>query len=218
MGLRQAWREAKLAAAIERGRRLMREEKDEEYLAFVLQAGRRFPQSAEIQWMVASAMRGVGERSDEEVAAQAAKTAAIGVQDPTIQVRVGYLLIDADDVEAARLCAARAEELAGEDFVLSADLEGLKGRIEAHDGDFAAAEEKFRSVLSREPQWPSNWTQLARFLWARGRNEEALALLAESLSRFRGANDESQRRHGKIEMLERLQSEIARDTRTEPDV
>ena len=214
MGLRKAWQDAKLAAAIRRARRLMRGDSDEEYVAFVLEAGRRFPQSAEIQWMVASVMSRVGGRSDEEVAAQAAKTAALGAHDPTIQVRVGFILIDVDDVEAARRCAARAEELAGEDSVLSADLERLRGHIDARDGDFAAAEEKFRSVLSREPQWSANWRALARFLWARGRNEEALSVLAESLIRFREDDDNSPGRRKDIEILEWLQSEIAADTRT----
>lgn len=206
MGLRRGWQEAKLLAAIQRGRKLIREERDDEFRSFCRGAARRFPQSAEIQYMLALTF--VGERPDEEVAAQAVKAAEIGARDPAIQVRAGFLLMNSRDVEAARVCAARAEESADEDFVLSADLEGLKGRIAARDGDFAAAEEKFRSVLHREPQWSSHWVQLARFLWARGRDEEALTVVAESLSRFRDDGDGSRNRPRDIKDLERLQSEI----------
>jgi tetratricopeptide (TPR) repeat protein len=181
------------AAALKRGRRLLQGDSDEEYVAFVQEAGRRFPRSAEIQWMVTGVMV-FEEQPDEEVAAQAAKTAALGADDPTIQVWAGFHLIDTEDgVEPARLCATRAEELAGKDFVLSADLERLKGRIDARDGNFAAAEEKFRSALIREAEWSASWTTLARFLWARGRSEEALSVLAEALSRFREDDDGSRR-------------------------
>jgi len=180
---------------------------DHEFVDFCQEAARRFPRSAEIQYMLAlSFLR--DERPEEDVAAQAAKAAEIGARDADIQVRAGYLLMNTRNVEAARLCAARAEESGEEDFVLSADLEGLKGRIAARDGDFAGAEEKFRSVLRREPQWSGNWAQLARFLWARGRDEEALTVLAESLSRFRDSGEGSRIRPKDIKELERLQREI----------
>ena len=194
----------------------MRDGRDEEFIAFSQGAARRYPESAEIQYMLAVAMRLTGERSDKEVATQAAKAATIGARDPNMQVRAGYQLIDANDVEAARGCVARAEESADEHFVLAVDLDGLRGRIAARDGEFAEAEELFRSVLRREPQWPGNWTQLVRFLWARGRNEEALTVIAESLSHLKDEDDESRGQRKDIENAERLQSEIAGDTRPEP--
>lgn len=214
-GLRQGWRQAKLAAAIERARKLIRQGRSEEFVAFSQDAACRFPESAEIQLMFARGLR-YGEGSDEEVATQAAKAAMIGARAPNIQVQAGYLLVDADDIEAARGCVVRAKESADEHFVLAVDLDGLKGRIAARDGEFAKAEELFRSVLRREPQWPGNWNQLARFLWARDRNDEALTVLAESLSRLRDADDESRGRREDIEIAEQLQSEIASETPTEP--
>lgn len=194
----------------------MREDRDEEFVAFSRDAARRYPRSAEIQYMLAVAMRLTGERSDGEIAAQAAKAATIGARDPNMQVRAGYQLIDANDVEGARQCVSRAEESADGHFALAVDMDGLRGRIAARDGEFAEAEELFRSVLRREPQWPGNWTQLARFLWARGRNEEALTVVAESLTQLRGGAGKSRGRQRDIENAERLQNEIASDTATEP--
>jgi tetratricopeptide (TPR) repeat protein len=182
--LRQGWHYGSLAAAIRRCRKLIRERRIEEFVAFSQRAPPRFPDSAEIQLMLARALRQL-ERPDEEIAAQAAKAAAVGARDANIQVQAGYILIDARDVDAARVCVARAEESADEHFVFAVDLDGLKGRIAARDGEFAEAEELLRSVLRREPQWSSNWAQLARFLWSRGSYEEALAVLAESLNWLR---------------------------------
>lgn len=212
---RQAWRHGQRAAAIERARKLIREDRSEDFIAFSRDAARRFPESAELQLMFARGLRH-SEWPDEEVAAQAEKAVTIGARDPDIQVQAGYVLIDSDDVEAARACVARAEESAGEHFNLAVDLDGLKGRIAARDGEFAKAEELFRSVLSREPQWPLNWNQLARFLWARGRNEEALTVIAESLSRLRDEDGRSRGRRKDIESAERPQREIARRTPTDP--
>jgi tetratricopeptide (TPR) repeat protein len=213
--LRDGWRQGMLEGAIQYGRKLLREDKDEEFLAFCQKAAGRFPRSAEIHYMLSTALR-IDERSDEEVAAQAAKAAAIGARDPNMQVRAGYRLIDADDVEAARMCVARAEESADGHFGLAVDLDGLKGRIAAREGDFVEAEELFRSVLRREPQWPGNCNQLARFLWARGRNEEALTVLAELLSRLREERDNSPGRRKDVEGAERLQGQIASETHAEP--
>ncbi len=165
--------------------------------------------------MLARALRQL-ERPDEEIATQAAKAATVGARGANIQVQAGYILIDARDVEAARVCVARAEESADDRFVFAVELDGLKGRIAARDGEFAKAEEMFRSVLRREPQWSSNWIQLARFLWARGRNEEALTVLAESLNWLREKDRGQHTKADDFDSLERLQSEIAGDSRTEP--
>jgi tetratricopeptide (TPR) repeat protein len=213
--VREGLRRGRLEGAILRGRKLVREGRDEELLAFSLDAGSRYPQNGEIQYWVATAMGRSGEWSDEEVAAQMTKAAVVGARDPNVQVMAGNRLMDLNDVEEARACVARAEEAGDEPFALVVDLDGLKGRIEARDGDFAEAEELFRSVLDREPQWAASWIRLARFLWARGRNEEALTVIAESLGHFRD-DDESRRRRENLETLERLQGRIADDTFTKP--
>ncbi|MBS1860986.1 MAG: tetratricopeptide repeat protein [Actinobacteria bacterium] len=159
-------------------------------------------------------MNRAGGWPDEEVAAQMTKAATVGARDPNVQVMAGNRLIDLDHVGAARECVARAQEAAFEGFPLEVDFDGLRGRIAAREGDFAEAEELFRSALTREPQWSTNWTRLARFLWARGRNEEALTVVAEALGRFLEDDDGSAGRRADVETLEHLQGRIAGDPRT----
>jgi tetratricopeptide (TPR) repeat protein len=215
MGLRQfwreAWREGTRSAAVERARRLIGAEDDEEFINFARGAAERFPESAELQLMFARALRRE-ERPDAEVAAQAEKAATIGARNPNIQVQAGYILIDVRDVDAARRCVARAEEAGDEPFALMVDLDGLRGRIASREGEFDLAEELFRSVVRREPQWPTNWSQLARFLWARGRHEDALTVMAELLARLRDEVEEKGDRRIDIENAERLQGEIASES------
>lgn len=138
----------------------------------------------------------------DDVVAEATKAAELGPGDPVIQVQAGHKLLNSDDLEGARRCAARASELIGDDFILLADLEDLIGRVAARDGDYAFAEEKLRSALQREPEWSSHWLHLARFLWARGRDEDALTVIDESLPLFEDRDRD---------LLERLRSEIAAD-------
>ncbi len=214
--LRQGWRQATLAASLQLTRQLIREDKDEQLASYSEKAARRFPESAELQLMYARGLRR-SERPDVVVAVQAEKAAAIGARDPNIQVQAGYILIDSGDLEGARTCVARAEESADGEFAFIVDLDGLRGRIAARDGEFELAEELFRSVVSREPQWPNNWSQLARFLWARRRTEEALTVMAESLSRLRSESEESPGRRQGIENAERLQAEIASELSAESD-
>jgi uncharacterized protein HemY len=137
----------------------------------------------------------------DDVAAEAAKAAELGSDDPVVQVQAGHKLLNSDDLDGARKCAARASELVDDDFILLADLEGLIGCVAARDGEYAFAEEKLRSALAREPEWSSHWLSLARFLWARGRDEDAIAVIGESLPQVREGTG---RDH-----LERLRSEIA---------
>jgi tetratricopeptide (TPR) repeat protein len=185
-----------LHATIERGRTLLME-RDETALEYIEDAARRFPDSAEIRLLLASALL---TSRPEDVRAQAATAAELGAEDPVIQVRAGDLLLSEGDLEAARVCATRAQETVDGEFILMADLEGLIGRIAARDGDYAVAEEKLRSALRREPEWPSHPIHLARFLWARERNEDALTVIDESLDRVRDKDH-----------LERLRGEIASD-------
>lgn len=195
MRLRGRKQERELTATIERGWKLIRQSKDQEALEFLEEAVHRFPTSAEIRMMLATVYR---EFPPLEVAAQLVKAADLGSDDPVIQVRAGHMLWSEGDLEGARTCATRARELVDDEFILLADLEGLIGRIAARDGDYTLAEEKLRSALQREPEWPSHPIHLARFLWARARNEDALAVIDESLDRVRDKD-----------LLERLRSEIA---------
>lgn len=195
MRLRGGKRKRELEAAIERGRKL-RTNGDREAVEFLEVAARRFPESPEFPLLLATLYL---ESQPGDVAAQVAKAAQLGSGDPAVQVRAGHMFLNGGDVEAARTCAIRAKELAGDDFVLLAGLESLFGRIAARDGNYVLAEEKLRSALQREPEGPTHWLHLARFLWARGRDEEALIVIDESLSQVRESDKD---------LLERLRDEI----------
>lgn len=184
-----------LAAAIERGRTLIREQKDGEALEFLEKAIQDFPESPEMPLMLATAYRGF---RPDDVPSLLAKAAKLGSDDPVIQVMVGHRRLNEGDVEAARTCAARAEELIDDRFALTADLDRLVGRIAARDGEYDFAEEKLRSAVQLEPESSTHSLGLARFLWARGRNEDAVRVIEESLPQISGKKD----------LLERLRSEI----------
>jgi Tfp pilus assembly protein PilF len=193
-------RERELGAVIKRGWEMIRQGRDQDALEFLEDACSRFPESAELRMMLATVYR---ELRPDDVAEQLAKAAELGADDPMIQVRAGHMLWNEDDLEGARACAARASELIDNEFALSADLEGLIGRIAARDGEYDFAEEKLRSAARREPEYSTHTVRLARFLWARGRDEDALAVIDESFDRVRESDKVS---------LERLRTEFADGT------
>jgi Flp pilus assembly protein TadD len=200
MRLTRKNKQREFAAVIERGRGLIGEGKDQEALEFLDKAARDFPKAAEFPLMLATIYR---DSRPDDVPAQLTKAAELGSDDPVIQVMVGHRLLNEGDVEAARACAARAGDLIDEEFPLTADFDRLIGRIAARDGDDVAAEARLRSAFRREPELPTHSLDLARFLWARGRNEDALAVIDESLDQV----SESDR-----DLLERLRGEISGDT------
>jgi thioredoxin-like negative regulator of GroEL len=55
----------------------------------------------------------------------------------------------------------------------------------AHELKYAAAEEKLRWTVAAEPEDPKNAHVLAVFLWAKGRDEEALETIDEATWRAR---------------------------------
>jgi Flp pilus assembly protein TadD len=197
MRLRSKKHERELAAAIECGRGLIREQKDQEALEFLEKAAREFPQSPEIPLLLATVYR--GSRPDD-ISAQLAKASDLGSDDPVIQVMVGHRLLNEGDVEAARACAARVGDLIDDEFALRADLDRLIGRIAARDGDYVVAEARLRAAFRGEPELSTHSLDLARFLWARRRNEDALTVINESLDRVREPGDK--------DLLERLRGEI----------
>lgn len=189
-------KDRELATAIEYGRHLITEQKYREALEFLEKAARDFPEAAEMPLMLATVYR---DTRPGDIPAQLAKAARLGSDDPVIQVMVGHRLLNEGDIEAARACAARAGDLIHDEFALAADVDRLVGRIAARDGDHVVAEARLRSAFQREPELPTHSLDLARFLWARGRNEDALTVIDESLDRVR--NDDR-------DLLERLRREI----------
>jgi tetratricopeptide (TPR) repeat protein len=187
-------RKRELEAAIERGREL-RSIGSQEAASFLEDAARRFPESAEFPLLLATVY--LGSRPDD-VATQVAKAVELGSDDPATQVRAGHMLLNEEKIEAARACAARADDLVGGEFPLMAGLEALRRRIASQDGEYAVAEEWFRSALRSGTEVDNSVRFLTLFLRGRGRNEEALALIDESLARAKLPDG-----------LERLRREIA---------
>lgn len=182
----------KLAAAIQRGRALIRERKDREALEFVEKTARDFPEAAEIPLMPATVYR---DARPDDTYVQLSKAAELGSDDPVIQVMVGHRFLNEGDVEAGRACADRAGDLIDGDFELAADMDRLVGRIAARDGDDVVAEARLRLAFRREPELPTH----SRFLWARGKDQDALIVIDQSPHHVRG---------GDRDLLEHLRRDI----------
>jgi len=190
-------KDQELAATVERGRVLIAEERNREALELLEKAAQDFPRSPEIPLLLATVYR---EFRPDEASALLARAAALGADDPVIQVMVGHRLLNEGNVEAARACAARVGNRIDGEFVLMADYDRLVGRVAARVGDDVVAEEKLRSAFRREPQLVTHSLDLARFLWARDRHEEALTAIHESLGQVKEDVDKS--------LLKGLRSEI----------
>jgi tetratricopeptide (TPR) repeat protein len=179
MKLRSRMQKRKLTAAIARGRELRKLGRDpEQALDFLEEAVRQFPHSPELRLLKATVLLSL---RPADVAAEAAKAAELGWNDPGTLVRAGHLLISNGDLEGARSCAARASEVAQTDFVLRAGLRSLNGLIAAREGKDDLAEECLRLAMEEDPVYSSFAVDLAKFLAARGRQDEALELIDEAL-------------------------------------
>lgn len=192
MKLRDRKQKRELAAAIARGRELRKTGRDpEQALEFLDEAVRQFPQSPELRLLKATVLLSL---RPDDVSAEAAKAAELAPQDPGTLVRAGHLLIANGDVGRARSCAARASEMAQPDFVLMSGLRSLNGRIAARDGKDDLAEECLRLAMSEDPTYSNFAVNLAKFLAARGRQEEALEVIDEALQVATEKNDLEQLR------------------------
>jgi tetratricopeptide (TPR) repeat protein len=168
-----------LAAAIARGRELGKVGRDpEQALEALEEAVQKFPESPELRLLKAAVLLSL---RPHDVIAEATKAAELAPQDPGTQVRAGHLLIGRGDVEGARSCAARASEAARPDFVLRSGLRSLNGLIAARDGEDDLAEECLRLAMSEDPIYSNFAVDLAKFLAARDRQEEALEVIDAAL-------------------------------------
>lgn len=139
---------------------------------------RKFPRSAQIRLLMAEACR---VSRPDRVAPEAKIAADLAPTDLTLQVYAGWLLAHHGDVGAARNCVTRVRELAGDDYAPITDLVRLEGIVLAHERHFAAAEEKLRWAVATEPENTKNAHVLAAFLWATGRNEDAVGAIDEAM-------------------------------------
>jgi Flp pilus assembly protein TadD len=178
MGVRSWIRRAELLGRIAYGRELVFGADDPKTIPYLEWSIERFPREAEFHMLMAIAF--LINRGDEEVAREAARAAELAPTDPVMQVRAGNVLINHGGEEAARDCVARARERVDDDFALITGLVYLEGRLASLDEDFEIAEEKFRWTVAAEPEDAGNAIGLARFLWARGRNREAIEAIDEA--------------------------------------
>lgn len=195
MKLRGRKQRKELAAATDRSRKLLLAGQHQENFEFLDEAVRQFPDDPEIRLLYATTLL---EYRPDGVAAEAAKAAELGSDNPKILVRAAHLMLDRGDVDSARAAAERANKLAPPEFVLMADLVNLLGLLAALDGEDNLAEENLRSALRRQPDNGPFAIDLARHLVSTGRPEEAIDVIDQTLNR-------TDRR----ENLERVRAEIA---------
>lgn len=178
MGLKARIRQAELAVRIEYSRQLVTGPDDPKTIPYLEASIRRFPESAHLRMLMADACKVV---RPGQVAQEARAAAELAPKDLTLQVYAAWALVHHEEVEAAWDCAARVRELAGDDYEPITDLVRLEGMAMAYERRFTAAEEKLRWALDTKPQNKKNAHVLAAFLWARGRDEEAVEVIDEAM-------------------------------------
>jgi HEAT repeat protein len=151
---------------------------DPEPREFLEQAIGEFPDDPILRLLYAPML---AEIRPDDVAAEAAKAAELGPDDPVVLVRAGHLLLTNGDRDAARSCASRATQLMSPDSVFMSNLDNLNGLLAAFAGEDDLAEEKLRSAVEREPDFEPFIRNLAVFLAERGRLREGAEVLDEAL-------------------------------------
>ena len=183
-----------LAAAIERGRRLLLSGEHRGALKFLEEAVQEFPEDAELRLLYATILL---EFRINEVATEASRAAELGSDDPIILVRAGGFLLNRGALDAARSCFERAREMAGPDFLLMPGLLNREGLLGILDRNFELAEEKLSAAVKSEPTSESFANDLARLLASRGRLAEAVEVVDQALPMVKEKDD-----------LERLRSKL----------
>jgi predicted Zn-dependent protease len=204
--LKRGWAEANelnrqkdLAAAIERGRRLLVEHRSQETDGFLEDAMRRFPGDAELRLLYASNLLAI---RPEDAAAEAIKAVELDPEEPILLLRAASLLFTMKHVDSAREYATRARALAPSGFLFMAELIDLEARLATIEGSDGEAEEGFRRAVELEPENEMLALHLARFLANRNRPADALQVIeqsanqTETLSRLR--NELSDEPEGEI--------------------
>jgi len=167
-------------AAIDHGHKLFAARQEQDAFEFLEEAVQRFPEDPEIRLLYATIL--LAFRPDD-VAAEAAKAVDLGPDDPALLVRAAHLLLWGGQIEAARVCVARAKELAPPDFLFMPELVNREGLLASLDGEDDIAEEKLRSAVDAEPTNASFAIDLAKFLAHRDRRMDALAVIDAALTR-----------------------------------
>lgn len=154
-------------------------QREQEAFELLEQAVQRFPEDADIRLLYASSLLAF---RPNDVSAEAAKAVELGLDDPMILVRAAHLMLGRGNVENARSSAARAKKLVTPDFQLYPEVLNLDGHFAVLDGNDELAEESFQLALEHEPTGALLAVDLAKFLAARDRRQEALDVIDETLT------------------------------------
>lgn len=168
-----------VAAAIDRGLRLLAEKRRQEAHDFLEQAVQKFPDDPEIRMHYATSLLAI---NPEDAVAEAAKAIELDPDEPIRLTRAANMLFNMGQIDQARSYAARAKELARPDFLFYPALLNLDGHFAAIDGNDELAEERLRLAVEREPSGGMLAVDLAKFLAERDRQEEALEVIDEALT------------------------------------
>lgn len=161
-----------------RARRLQSEDRDRENLEFLEEARLRFPKEAEFQLLYATTLLAFPR---DEVAGEVVRAVGLAPDDPTVLVRAAHLMLSEGEPEVARFYAKRARELAGPNFIFEGGLANLEGLFAAFNKEYDLAEERLRLAVEVDPDFDSLARNLARFLAARGRLNEAVEVVDQAL-------------------------------------
>lgn len=183
-----------LAAAIDRGLRLIAGGGDQEAFEFLEQASQQFPEDPEIRLLYATSLLPI---RPEDAIGEAIKAIELDPDEPVRLARAANLLFNMGQIGTARSYAKRAKEQVTPDFWFYPALLNLDGNFAALDGDDERAEEGLRAAMERDPEGGMFAVDLAKFLAKRGRNDEALEIVDQALTRSK-----------RKEPLERLRGEL----------
>lgn len=184
-----------LSAAIAHSQRLLAEKRHEENLEY-LEGGiaERFPDDAEIRLLYGTALL---EGDPSAGLSEIAKAITLDPNDSVKLTRAAQIMYDLNQLDHARTYTKRAKDHAPENFLFGPELLNLESKFAALDGKDELAEEGLRLAVEREPKMEGLAIDLAKFLADRGRQDEALGVIDEALTRTRGTK-----------YLERLRAEI----------
>jgi tetratricopeptide (TPR) repeat protein len=183
-----------LAAAIERGHRLIAGGGDRQAFEFLEQASQQFPEDPELRLLYATSLLAI---RPKDAIPETVKAIELDPDEPVRLARAANLLFNMGQIETARSYAKRAKEKVTPDFWFYPELLNLDGHFAALDGDDELAEERLRAAMDREPEGGMFAVDLSKFLAKRGRHEEALEIVDQALTRSK-----------RKESLEQLRGEL----------
>jgi Flp pilus assembly protein TadD len=178
MGLRGRTREFRLEVRVEIAKNLVFGPDDHRAIPYLQESIERYPESANLRMLMAIACE---TNRPGEVGPEARRAAALAPTDADLQLNAGFACAEHDEVAGARECISRVRELVDEGFDQMVKLVRLEGTVAARELRLDQAEERYRTALAAcRGDAASAWA-LARFLWADGRGEEALAVIDEAM-------------------------------------